>query len=478
MQDRPLTHINKKGRPVSQCPHCRGLRKSRASHVKCECGDKPHGKEDCAQLKADSKRELSDDDLDTISDQRAVDSSICCCSHGSRCTCALKKEYLDPVPEIDVPEISPSPPSTEPRKPRLSTTHSDSSLTVFVNGHPKPTHKHNDAAHKCGVPYKIPRPHTIHGHSSITQKSMDHLPLINTQNEGRSQNRNSMFNVRQNVRLVRSEHGSPELSPVANLDQFNMQIPSLDLSYSTFNNFTTSPIGEDYNGQVANGFEYFSPLEDQPSFSAGLEMPVDDWSAVDLPLENPAYSTVYSQPPSYASFDHSNVGYPGLTASSSGDVSEAEEALLQGLPSPVVVDNNPYTSSVSESTSTENYRLSSASSYLGMPQVSLLAGASIDDLDIDAYLQAASASPASFEEFPTTAPADPETFTGHGLTVQDAQKFAHLGAPTQEMGELSIPTTTNSSDPLWAASFNGESFSGEDSNFDSEDQLPDGIWRS
>lgn len=38
--DRPLTHVNKKGRPVSQCPHCRGLRKSRTTHVRCECGDK------------------------------------------------------------------------------------------------------------------------------------------------------------------------------------------------------------------------------------------------------------------------------------------------------------------------------------------------------------------------------------------------------------------------------------------------------
>ena len=45
--DRVLTHINKKGRPVSQCPHCRGLRKSRAAHTKCECGDKPHVKADC-----------------------------------------------------------------------------------------------------------------------------------------------------------------------------------------------------------------------------------------------------------------------------------------------------------------------------------------------------------------------------------------------------------------------------------------------
>lgn len=45
--DRPLVHVNKKGRPVSQCQHCRGLRKARAQHVKCECHDKAHVKEEC-----------------------------------------------------------------------------------------------------------------------------------------------------------------------------------------------------------------------------------------------------------------------------------------------------------------------------------------------------------------------------------------------------------------------------------------------
>lgn len=38
--DRPLQHINKKGRPVSQCAHCRAMRKSRSAHVKCDCGEK------------------------------------------------------------------------------------------------------------------------------------------------------------------------------------------------------------------------------------------------------------------------------------------------------------------------------------------------------------------------------------------------------------------------------------------------------
>lgn len=40
--DRPLQHINKKGRPVSQCQHCRAMRKSRSSHIKCDCGEKTH----------------------------------------------------------------------------------------------------------------------------------------------------------------------------------------------------------------------------------------------------------------------------------------------------------------------------------------------------------------------------------------------------------------------------------------------------
>jgi hypothetical protein len=53
--DRPLVHINKKGRPVSQCPHCRGLRKARAQHVKCDCAEKAHSKEDCPYENGDGK---------------------------------------------------------------------------------------------------------------------------------------------------------------------------------------------------------------------------------------------------------------------------------------------------------------------------------------------------------------------------------------------------------------------------------------
>ncbi|KAI8973780.1 hypothetical protein BDF20DRAFT_791876, partial [Mycotypha africana] len=36
-KDRPLIAIVKRGRQVSQCNHCRVLRKTNGSHVKCTC---------------------------------------------------------------------------------------------------------------------------------------------------------------------------------------------------------------------------------------------------------------------------------------------------------------------------------------------------------------------------------------------------------------------------------------------------------
>jgi hypothetical protein len=61
--DRPLMHVNKKGRPVSQCHHCRGLRKSRAQHVKCDCAENGHSKEDCPLLSTDHKGTSASDRL-------------------------------------------------------------------------------------------------------------------------------------------------------------------------------------------------------------------------------------------------------------------------------------------------------------------------------------------------------------------------------------------------------------------------------
>ena len=463
---------------MSQCPHCRGLRKSRASHVKCECGEKPHTKEDCVHTEVgDSKSELDDDISEPVSDHGAVDPNICCCTHGARCQCALKKEHLDPVPEVDVAEASLTPPLADLRKPRLTTAQSESSLMVFANGHHKPAHKHNDAAHKCGLPYKIPRPHSIHGPSEIAaQRSMDSLPLMRTTGEVPSPSQDTILSAQQqDTRLVRSAHGSPEATSKPTTNPPSRRLTPLDISFSTFDTTTPSPLRDDYTNQASMGFDsYYATPEEQAISSASYNMPVVDWSALDLPLETSAYSTTYSQPQSYTSFDYSNVGQPGLTTSSSGEVSEVGDYMPNGLPSPPIVGPTQYVSGPPDAAATNMYRLSSASSsHMSMPQASMLANTNAENLDMDCFFQGSTASPADFDEQNAKIHVDPEAYVRHGITVQDAQKLAHPCVPVEAMNDLSIPAPKVNADPLWAASFVQDAMP-----FDSENELSDNTWPS
>ncbi|KAI9297686.1 copper-fist-domain-containing protein [Neoconidiobolus thromboides FSU 785] len=38
--DRPQIEIRKKGRPITQCAHCRELRKTKKLHIKCICAER------------------------------------------------------------------------------------------------------------------------------------------------------------------------------------------------------------------------------------------------------------------------------------------------------------------------------------------------------------------------------------------------------------------------------------------------------
>lgn len=97
-----------------------------------------------------------------------------------------------------------------------------------------------------------------------------------------------------------------------------------------------------------------------------------------------------------------------------------------------------------------------------MPQTAAHPNVNTDTLDIDTFFDNAkntTASPVSFEGSKINQPVDPERFTKHGITVQDAQKLAHPAnqlPPTQAMGELSLPTPSDENDPLWGAPFNTE----------------------
>lgn len=450
-KDRPLTHINKKGRPVSQCPHCRGLRKARASHVKCDCGEKPHSKQECLDYdKTESGSEHGDSGVEASPDISTPSVHGCCCSHGSRCVCAVKKEHLDPVPEVDFNEITP-PPSIGARKPRLMTAQSETSLTVFTNGHHKPVHKLNDSAHHCGIPYKIPIPHSVPGNSETVKesarRSTDSLPLPRTMEQAPKQLQESISSAQQEVRLVRSEHGSPKPRAFPRYEGIDGSIPPLDLSYPHFNHGMPSPLPDEYNYSSSNGYEpYFTSPEEAPILSAGLISPVEDWSAVDLPLDSSAFSATYSQPASYTSFDR-NIGQPGLTTSSSGEVSEVDDYISQ-----YPLKSEPVTSTSPVVSDSGAYRLSSTSSYMSIPQASILSDSSHD---MDTFLHA-TASPTELEKSEYPGPLGSGTFSRHGFTVQDAQKLAHPNASTEAIGELSLPPAIDDHDPLWAVPFNSD----------------------
>ncbi|KAF1809830.1 hypothetical protein P152DRAFT_366585, partial [Eremomyces bilateralis CBS 781.70] len=138
-----------RGRPVKQCEHCRGARKSKSHHAKCDCGER---KENSG---LDVKR--TQFDLCLVVVLRDLTLHHCACFQGSQCVCGLKSESVDP-------DLPPKPRSKA--RPGMSTAHSESTLMVFANGHHKPCHRSNNLAHTSGVPYRIPRHAPSHSISS------------------------------------------------------------------------------------------------------------------------------------------------------------------------------------------------------------------------------------------------------------------------------------------------------------------------
>ncbi|KAK6516156.1 hypothetical protein TWF506_006068 [Arthrobotrys conoides] len=67
--ERPLQPLGRKGRPVSQCHHCRSLRHSRSLHTRCKCELMARN----GASEANGKR------------------CKCRCMEGEACTCAFKK---------------------------------------------------------------------------------------------------------------------------------------------------------------------------------------------------------------------------------------------------------------------------------------------------------------------------------------------------------------------------------------------------
>jgi len=189
-----------------------------------------------------------------------------------------------------------------------------------------------------------------------------------------------MVSARQEQRMVKSEHGSPVLASGANLDDMSNVLSPLDMSNITGDyNFLTN----------LDGFSALPEL-DQPLFSAGLSAASIDWSHYDgLDFNNDTFANPsYSQAASFTGFDFGSNDQPALTATStSGEISEVEDfaprsdhAVRPGL-------QRRYGSDFDASDIGDGYRLSTASSYIGLPQTQMLSSSNIDNVDIDAFLK-------------------------------------------------------------------------------------------
>ncbi|KAK5661929.1 hypothetical protein OQA88_10039 [Cercophora sp. LCS_1] len=292
------------------------MRKSRASHVKCDCGEKTHK---CVHL---SK---------TVEGHK----DSCCCNHGGRCTCSHKKEplILDTVPESDsdrdaAAQLKGSKPGSRSRR-RANTTSGDL-LSFDAQGHHKPTYKHARVSQKCG-PYQLHRGNSLHGTSSTGNRSVDNLMHAASANDAQSggspASTSSGDVVLPSQRRVRSEAASPQMTgSSSSFSQLNGQLPPLDLS------------GISYRPYVTNSADFFNISDDPPMFSAGLSAQSVDWSHYDIPdfgnKTGDFAPSSYSHPPSYNGYEFTgSEQVPTLTTntSTSGEASEAEDILSNPL---------------------------------------------------------------------------------------------------------------------------------------------------
>ncbi|KAI5369760.1 Putative copper fist DNA-binding domain-containing protein [Septoria linicola] len=337
--DRELTLVPKKGRPVTQCQHCRLERKKRSAHVKCDCGeaDKPHHpKEKCIHLREAEERAkagLPDDTSIKLEEDSAHLTAVaeeqgCCCHHGGKCSCSLIKK--DPTSKGSSPPHGPAVP-----KPRLETAKSDGSITVFANGHHKPVHRKNHAAHECGMPYKMPLPraHTEHSVTQVARRSVDSLPLQKAMESTSccAIDPPPFGNIAR--RLSKSEQPSPKFSGTET-SRGGLSDPMLSgIDFSTLGPIMT-------NQSVESGGSDAVPFPAFESMSGVTDGSYDPWavlpSADSMPNNNPfgAWAT---------QFDTSNVSQPALTAASSGTQSEIDEIPavddLYGFPMPSIQED-------------------------------------------------------------------------------------------------------------------------------------------
>lgn len=217
---------------------------------------------------------------------------------------------------------------------------------------------------------------------------MDSLPHTNTIDALHSEShiKESIVSAHQEQRMVKSEHGSPLLIADSSLEQLNGQLTPLDFAAAG-----------DYAYPL--NMDNFSAVDSEaPIFSAGLSATPIDWSHYDgLDFNSDSFATSnYSQAPSFTGFDFSSIDHhPALTTTStSGEVSEVEDFAApssESLTRPTIGGHQYGSDYASDyGGDMDKYRLSTPSSYVGLPQAQILAGNNVEAFDLEEFMKLSS----------------------------------------------------------------------------------------
>lgn len=222
--------------------------------------------------------------------------------------------------------------------------------------------------------------------NGLANRSVDNLLHTDTIDTLHSESpiNDSLASAQHEPRMVKSEHGSPTQCPTTNLEYLNGRLPPLDLSHTT----------SDYNFMSPMDNFTSIPDQDQPIYSATLSAASIDWSHYGLGFDNNSenFPPSYSQAPSFTGIDFTSLDQPALTTTStSGEISEVEDfgSLNEiGVNRPSLLSQQ-YGSDFDASDfggEADAYRLSTASSYISVPQMQLLGNNDIAAIDMEAFL--------------------------------------------------------------------------------------------
>lgn len=303
--------------------------------MSCDCAQPEkqlHSKEKCIHLReAEEKAKTTacsrlDDysEKDSAHLARIAEEQGCCCGHGGKCTCALlMKDAGD--------DALPHGPAV---KPKLEKATSEGCITVFQNGHHKPVHRKNHAAHECGMPYKMPRQCADPNVSTAARRSVDSLALDTYQAMQPSAYMPlTSAPFRAERRKSKSEQPSPKMAglPDAFNDFGDGKLSSIDfgtLSQTQTNQSVQSATSASF------GLPSFDPMSgvNDGSYDPWSTYPSAD--SMTMPNNNPF--TVWP-----TNNENMHMTQPALTAASSGTTSEIDEI-------PAIDDTLDYMPSIQE----------------------------------------------------------------------------------------------------------------------------------